>query len=138
MHCLLDCLHFSHGRQVLQVHFGGVRWSRLELARQLLGCRPGHPAYADLVAHVADIEEFARLYWMEVVKTCLKHSTSHVCVRVSCHPCIVPGGWSVRFAVGGLLVAAALLAPVRNLECLDLAACLYPGATCDGFLNMLY
>jgi hypothetical protein len=63
IHCLLECPAFSRQRGPVAAAFSGQSWSRLECARQLLGLRPGHPAFVDLLQLIVDMEKASVNYW---------------------------------------------------------------------------
>jgi hypothetical protein len=63
VHCLTDCPVFLQWRASLVGFLSGPLWTRSDLARTLLGLRPGHPAYIHIVRLVAAIEKNERKFW---------------------------------------------------------------------------
>ena len=63
VHCLVECERFAGARSALVFHLGSTGWSRLDLARAILGARPGQPVYSCVVALLTEIEEVERAFW---------------------------------------------------------------------------
>ena len=66
VHCLVSCPFFQQWRTPLVDFFGGMQWTRQELTVVLLGLRPGHPAYIQVVQLAAQIEKTEKKFWSGV------------------------------------------------------------------------